>query len=173
MGCDVCQLVGSVCPMCSQLNKLTISKLPLVPKLQVSEVPVQVNESNLQGRKIDKEELVQEEEAADWSRKAVFCVMDELCDPDDPVYAIRTLPPILLLEKTANTRADHNDMGVWTTCNLPDGMRFGPYFPEESFIIHGRPANWMRFVQAAESKGGENLVAYQDGGKVFFQICPR
>ena len=166
MGCDVCEVLGSQCPMCGQTSKLT--KLSSVQDQKVVKDSASERDT---GAEAEAEKTVTDSEAKadDWPRKAVFCVMDEICDKNDPVYALRTMPAILFLEKTASAQTDLCNMGVWTSCSLPSGMRFGPYYSEESFVIHGRPANWMRFIQPPASKGSHNLVAYQDQGKVFFQ----
>ena len=139
MSCDVCQLLGSACPICDKTSQ--------------------------QNPGVEEVGGVSEEE---WSRRAIFCVMDERCEETDPEYHRKTMPPILCLEKTAS-QVDYCTMGVWTRSYLPDGMRFGPYFSQENFMLHGKPANWMRFIQAPASKTTQNLVAYHDEGKVYFQ----
>ena len=151
MSCDVCQLLGSSCPMCSQTS-LQQQSTQEEPAVQTA---------------LEDVGAVSEEE---WSKRAVFCVMDEECEENDPRYPVKTMPPILLLDKTAS-QVDYCTMGVWTRSYLPDGMRFGPYFSQESFMVHNKPANWMRFVQAPApaNKETQNLVAYHDGGKVYFQ----
>ena len=143
MPCDVCQLLGSACPMCKETSQ---------QQQQQQAAQQEVGE-------------VSEEE---WSRRAVFCVMDERCEESDPEYHLKTLPPILFLDKTTS-QVDYCTMGVWTRSFLPDGMRFGPFFSRENFLVHNKPANWMRFIQAPASKETQNLVAYHDGGKVYFQ----
>lgn len=155
MSCDVCQLLGSSCPMCNQTNQQKQQQQQSTQE----EPTVQVVQENV-GE-------VSEEE---WSTRAVFCVMDEECEEKDPKYPLKTMPPILRLDKTAS-QVDYCTMGVWTRDHLPDGMRFGPYFSQESFMVHNKPANWMRFVQPGgpASKESQNLVAYHDGGKVYFQ----
>jgi len=153
MSCDVCQLLGSECPMC--VSTADQRKSNHSEDLEVAGVSEDLEVAG-----------VSEEE---WSRRAVFCVMDEICHDNDPEYALKTMPPILFLDKTSSTQVDSCNTGVWTCCHLAEGMRFGPYFSEESYITHARPANWMRFIQPPASKETQNLVAYKDGGKVYFQ----
>ena len=153
MPCDVCQLVGSSCPMCNQQQQQQSAQ-----------------QEPTTGQTESAQEDVGEVSEEQWSERAVFCVMDEPCEENDPKYPLKTMPPILFLDKTAS-QVDYCTMGVWTRSDLPDGMRFGPYFSQETFLLHTKPANWMRFVQpgGGGSKESGNLVAYHDGGKVFFQ----
>ena len=88
MPCDVCQLLGSSCPMCNQTNQQNNQQ-------SAKEKPTTVQEVQ------EVQEDVGEVSEEDWSTRAVFCVMDEECEEKDPKYPLKTMPPILRLDKTA------------------------------------------------------------------------
>jgi len=132
----------------------------------------------------------------DLSSKTVYVVIDKKCQPNDPEFAKKSLPPNLILNATS-ALPDTSIIGVWAKENIPAGTRFGPMLGEiylknkvppsvdrkyfwrvydkttndVSFFVDGkdvRKANWMRYVLPAYKNAAQNLVAYQDGEEIFF-----
>ena len=106
----------------------------------------------------------------DWSSNAIFCILDQKCDDNDPEYCQKTLPANLYFSASASwdeTLAESScNVGVWAKETIPFGCRFGPFYSEETRNVHGKQANWMRFVQPAASSQIQNMVAYQEGEQV-------
>lgn len=171
--CEFCSMVDGVCPMCETADSnLQDPSFNNVSANQVSanDNLVTVSENN----QVAEEALLSEEvygwESVNWAKNAIFCIVDHPCEPDDSDYSRKTLPVNLYLDRTSVAQADLSfcNVGVWAREAIPFGVRFGPYYSAEDAEVHGRPVNWMRFVQPAASRDTQNMVAYQEGGQTFF-----
>ena len=171
--CDLCRIVDGVCPMCetgdskiqdSFSNGVSTDQAPTNDNL------VTVSENN----QVAEEALLSEDaygfQSVNWAKNAIFCIIDHPCEPEDSDYARKSLPVNLYLDRTSVPNADLTfcNVGVWAREQIPFGVRFGPYYSVEDAEMHGRPANWMRFVQPAGSRETQNMVAYQEGDQTFF-----
>ena len=171
--CDLCKIVDGVCPMCetedskvkeSFSNNISTNLAPIIDRL------VTVSENN----QVAEEALLTEDvhgfERVNWAKNAIFCILDQPCETEDSDYARKSLPVNLYLDRTSVATADLNfcNIGVWAREPIPFGVRFGPFYSLEEAEVHGRPANWMRFVQPAGNRETQNMVAYQEGDQTFF-----
>lgn len=222
MSCELCSIVGGVCPMCETSNTTkqvydedllltALDDLDNKDLFTLEEVSIpQVNVANFDDEALLQEDIAEyddegdfleenvpesSEEPApvkvtsdeallqedipvitdvdlnniDWSSNAIFCILDNPCETNDPEFSHKTLPANLYLDQSV---AQHDPvgchLGVWAKEEIPFGCRFGPFFNEETLSIHGKPSNWMRYVQPAASSEIQNMVAYQEGEEVYF-----
>jgi len=97
-----------------------------------------------------------------WASQVLFCLLDKPCHVQDPDFGRKTLPANLFFKKSSGGE------GVWSKEYIPFGCRFGPYYSLQDYSIHRQPSNWMQYVQTATNQQEANLLAFQDGGYVFF-----
>ncbi|CAG0897701.1 unnamed protein product [Cyprideis torosa] len=134
------------------------------------------------------EEIAEEE----YEKLAIFHVPDSPCRDQQPERAEVSLPRNLVL-RPSQTQPDA--LGVWATDFVPKGTRFGPlvgvrykadavpptgdrkYFWRiykdsvlECYIdgFDTSRSNWMRYVNPAYTTQGQNLVACQYEGNIYF-----
>ncbi|XP_065332689.1 PR domain zinc finger protein 1 isoform X1 [Cloeon dipterum] len=128
----------------------------------------------------------------EFEHRTVYMVMDRVPEPGCPNRAQETLPRNLVL-KMSETLLDVH--GVWSTGVIPRGTRFGPlvgdiyakdevpqtknkkYFwriyndNESYYYLDGcdvSKANWMRYVNPADSAESQNLIACQYKTNIYF-----
>ena len=171
MTCDLCNIVDGICPMCeTSSNK---------EDTEVFDVNGDNKVDNLINNPVGDELLLTEDvltvDNFDWASNAIFCIIDKFCEVEDPDYCKKTLPANLLFDQTCVNQQTVNgcNVGVWSKEPIPFGTRFGPYYSEDDQMLHGKPSNWMRFVQPASSIETQNLVAYQEGEETFFLTLRR
>ena len=171
MTCDLCSIVDGICPMCETSSNKEDTEVVEGFSDKVDDVL-----NNPVGDELLLTEDIPVVSNVDWASNAIFCIIDKFCDLQDPDYCKKTLPANLILDQThvnQQTVMDGCNVGVWSKEPIPFGTRFGPYFSEDDQMRHGKPSNWMRFVQPANSMETQNLVAYQEGEETFFLTLRR
>ena len=98
--------------------------------------------------------------------------------------AKKTLPSVILTIKSSSIHGK----GVFSTKNLPQGLRFGPYEGIQKIssttgyawrLRSGRfveaandtNSNWMRFVNCARTADEQNLMAFQYMGEMYYRTA--
>ncbi|XP_072326191.1 histone-lysine N-methyltransferase PRDM9-like [Scyliorhinus torazame] len=120
-------------------------------------------------------------------------IKDTVVEFSQPDRARLTLPEGLSI---ATSKIRKAGLGVWNEGKIiPKGVHFGPYegvvSNEESAAISGYSwmiskgkqdfeyidakdesnSNWMRFVNCARKEEEQNLVAFQQQGKIYYRSC--
>ncbi|XP_078361042.1 histone-lysine N-methyltransferase PRDM9-like [Oculina patagonica] len=107
--------------------------------------------------------------------------------------AVASLPTVL---ERSNSSIPGAGLGVFSTAEIPKGVRFGPYKGKKigwqhitdktntsymweivkdgkfSHFVDGRDeneSNWMRFVNCSRCEDEQNLVAYQFRGEIYYR----
>ncbi|KAG5280330.1 hypothetical protein AALO_G00087860 [Alosa alosa] len=119
--------------------------------------------------------------------------LDFPCSVGTPQRALLTLPAGLVVGRS---RVKESSLGIFNQGQVvPVGMHFGPYSGETTseeealksvyswVIVRGKKhyefidatrdthSNWMRYVMCSRSNREQNLVAFQQGGRVLFRCC--